>query len=568
MFKFFRRFNYYKNNLRVHKIGTNCSNYFKQNCTFSSECTLSQVYEPVIGLEVHVQILADSKLFSDAGTQFVARPNSQVAHLDLSLPGTLPVLNRSCVETAIRTAIAHECSISLESRFDRKHYFYGDMPCGYQITQQQEPIAYNGSIEFIVYDESINQINRIQNKSLDPYMKKCRLKQIQLEQDSGKSLVDLELNQNLIDLNRAGVALMEFVFEPELCSSLEAVCLVHELINRLQAINGSNCRMEEGSVRIDANVSIKPLGSSTLGTRTEIKNLNSFRFLRQAIDYEIDRQARLLNNNQVIINETLGFDFRTRKTFPMRDKEIVQDYRFFPEPNLPSILLNDSAVNEISNNTLIDIHMIRTFINEQQHSQLPQTIRKHLMVDENTNYQLTLREVYFLVNNSTIREIFIKTFEQTSTKNGIMLFNFIHKLTSPESMFDEPWQVSISADQLLTIINLSYLAELADLLIDGDISEPTAYDIVKLYIQKDDRKPRIIVQQYNWHLINDRKHIETICREVTKQIPKVAKKYAKTGIRKPKSMLIQNAQLALGNRVNENQLWDVFDDILLNPKRK
>lgn len=568
MFKFFRRFNYYNNNLRVHKIGTNCSNYFKQNCTFSSECTLSQVYEPVIGLEVHVQILADSKLFSDAGTQFVARPNSQVAHLDLSLPGTLPVLNRSCVETAIRTAIAHECSISPESRFDRKHYFYGDMPCGYQITQQQEPIAYNGSIEFIVYDESINQINRIQNKSLDPYMKKCRLKQIQLEQDSGKSLVDLELNQNLIDLNRAGVALMEFVFEPELCSSLEAVCLVHELINRLQAINGSNCRMEEGSVRIDANVSIKPLGSSTLGTRTEIKNLNSFRFLRQAIDYEIDRQARLLNNNQVIINETLGFDFRTRKTFPMRDKEIVQDYRFFPEPNLPSILLNDSAVNEISNNTLIDIHMIRTFINEQQHSQLPQTIRKHLMVDENTNYQLTLREVYFLVNNSTIREIFIKTFEQTSTKNGIMLFNFIHKLTSPESMFDEPWQVSISADQLLTIINLSYLAELADLLIDGDISEPTAYDIVKLYIQKDDRKPRIIVQQYNWHLINDRKHIETICREVTKQIPKVAKKYAKTGIRKPKSMLIQNAQLALGNRVNENQLWDVFDDILLNPKRK
>lgn len=568
MFKFFRRFNYYNNNLRVHKIGTNCSNYFKQNCTLSSECTLSQVYEPVIGLEVHVQILADSKLFSDAGTQFVARPNSQVAHLDLSLPGTLPVLNRSCVETAIRTAIAHECSISLESRFDRKHYFYGDMPCGYQITQQQEPIAYNGSIEFIVYDESINQINRIQNKSLDPYMKKCRLKQIQLEQDSGKSLVDLELNQNLIDLNRAGVALMEFVFEPELCSSLEAVCLVHELINRLQAINGSNCRMEEGSVRIDANVSIKPLGSSTLGTRTEIKNLNSFRFLRQAIDYEIDRQARLLNNNQVIINETLGFDFRTRKTFPMRDKEIVQDYRFFPEPNLPSILLNDSAVNEISNNTLIDIHMIRTFINEQQHSQLPQTIRKHLMVDENTNYQLTLREVYFLVNNSTIREIFIKTFEQTSTKNGIMLFNFIHKLTSPESMFDEPWQVSISADQLLTIINLSYLAELADLLIDGDISEPTAYDIVKLYIQKDDRKPRIIVQQYNWHLINDRKHIETICREVTKQIPKVAKKYAKTGIRKPKSMLIQNAQLALGNRVNENQLWDVFDDILLNPKRK
>ncbi|KAI2810574.1 hypothetical protein BLOT_001737 [Blomia tropicalis] len=498
---------------KVHKIGTNCSNYFKQNCTLSSECTLSQVYEPVIGLEVHVQILADSKLFSDAGTQFVARPNSQVAHLDLSLPGTLPVLNRSCVETAIRTAIAHECSISPESRFDRKHYFYGDMPCGYQITQQQEPIAYNGSIEFIVYDESINQINRIQNKSLDPYMKKCRLKQIQLEQDSGKSLVDLELNQNLIDLNRAGVALMEFVFEPELCSSLEAVCLVHELINRLQAINGSNCRMEEGSVRIDANVSIKPLGSSTLGTRTEIKNLNSFRFLRQAIDYEIDRQARLLNNNQVIINETLGFDFRTRKTFPMRDKEIVQDYRFFPEPNLPSILLNDSAVNEISNNTLIDIHMIRTFINEQQHSQLPQTIRKHLMVDENTNYQLTLRE-----------------------------------LTSPESMFDEPWQVSISADQLLTIINLSYLAELADLLIDGDISEPTAYDIVKLYIQKDDRKPRIIVQQYNWHLINDRKHIETICREVTKQIPKVAKKYAKTGIRKPKSMLIQNAQLALGNR--------------------
>lgn len=517
---------------------------------------VKQLYEPVIGLEVHAQIQSASKLFSSAPYNYFARPNTQVTYFDLSLPGTLPVLNRRCVETAIRTALALDCIISRKSLFDRKHYFYGDMPNGYQITQQREPIARDGWIDFIVYDDFWDSINMKSGLPPDkweykPYVKRCRLKQIQLEQDSGKSLVYSEDNQNLIDLNRAGVPLMEFVFEPDLRSTLEVSSLVRELILRLIAIEACNCRMNEGALRIDVNISIRPHKSTSLGTRTEIKNMNSFGQMRHAVEYEIKRQSELLQAGKPVVRETLGFDLRTKKTFVMRDKEIVQDYRFMPEPNLPPILLKDSDKGDPSGDAdgLIDIALFRSNL---PHLALPGTIRSKLAQPE---YQLTIREIYFLVLDLELRDYFFDLFEASKRKNGQEIYNYLQQLLTHESLSLEKWS------DLKAIISTAHLAELIDLLNDKRITFETTIDVIKNYQQKDTRSPLQIVEQYNWWILTDSAQIEAICREVIKSMSMNTEKYAKIGFKKRYSML-HKTQTAVGNRVNEADIWNVYDKIL------
>ena len=569
----------------------------------------------MIGLEVHAQLSTASKLFSSASALdlFTARPNSRVAAFDLSLPGTLPVLNRSAVIAAIRTALTLDCTVARRSSFDRKHYFYGDMPNGYQITQQRAPIARDGLLEFIVYDEyndhllfnsnpSAAQLKSRQNLLL-PYLKRCQLKQLQLEQDSGKSLADDDeedgeegetvalksscaRKQRLIDLNRAGVPLLEFVFEPQLTSSLEAASLVRELILRLQAIDVCSCRLAEGALRVDANVSIRPRGGSpTLGTRTEIKNLNSLRFLREAIDYEIGRQAELITAGGAVVNETLGFDFRSRRTYPMRDKEIVQDYRFMPEPNLPPVLLRNSAAEDRDQGDkgLLDIAAIADELtsfssSSSSNSLLPQQVRAQLLRPE---YNLSLREVFFLTGDAELRRLFLGVFEaisssssSSSSKNisGRQIFAFLHQLTTPPATFVDPerhWQYSVEVAELGRAISTGHLAELMGLLFGGRISEPTAYQILKSgYLQQKEESPPAmsspseIAHHHGWWLVVDEAEIEAVCRQVAASLPKIAAKFARSGVRRPRSMLVQRATEALQGRVNEAQLWPVFERIL------
>ncbi|XP_027199217.2 glutamyl-tRNA(Gln) amidotransferase subunit B, mitochondrial [Dermatophagoides pteronyssinus] len=513
-------------------------------------------YEPVIGLEVHAQILSDSKLFSSASTNFTSRPNSQATYFDVSLPGTLPVLNRKCVLAAIKTGLALNCRISNKSTFDRKHYFYGDMPNGYQITQQRNPIARDGYIEFIVYDDFYEN-----DRSFQPYLKQCRLKQIQLEQDSGKSLVDGEMNANLIDLNRAGVPLLEFVFEPDLSSTLEAISLVRELIAILKSIQACSCRMEEGALRVDANVSVRLVGNRELGTRTEIKNLNSFRFIREASEYEIRRQCSLLERGEKIINETLGYDIRTKNTFVMRDKEIVQDYRFMPEPNLPAIVLTNDA--EDMSKELININSI-----QKEMPRLPEHIRQSLL---DKRFGLSLREIYFLLQDSTQLHLFHQIFESSRRKCGLDCFEFLIGYLKP--IFQEkidPFTLNkiesinyrFSMENISEFVCQEYLGQLCDMIFDEKISETTAYDILKLYLQNEKRSPHEIVENYNWWLIKDMDQIENVCRQVIQQVPKIAKKYAKNGVRKQKSMLIQKAFVLMNHQVNEKMLWEIYDKLL------
>ncbi|KAI5730194.1 hypothetical protein M8J76_011066 [Diaphorina citri] len=295
-------------------------------------------WKSVVGLEVHIQIASLSKLFSGAKFEFSSPVNSCVSLFDAAIPGTLPSLNQKCVEAAILTSLALECNINLESRFHRKHYFYSDLPAGYQITQYDQPIAEYGQLKFNVFTPGIHKT---------PYEKVCKLRQVQLEQDSGKTIHDDFENRSLVDLNRAGVALMELVFDPDLSDGEEAAALVKELILILQCLGTSTCKMQEGVLRVDANVSVQRRTDTKLGTRSEVKNIGSIRGVANAVNFEIVRQVALLEQGGVVVNETRAYDAATKRTVSMRDKENIQDYRFMPDPNLLPLRVSESLISSL-----------------------------------------------------------------------------------------------------------------------------------------------------------------------------------------------------------------------------
>ncbi|KAL8608436.1 hypothetical protein ACOMHN_002669 [Nucella lapillus] len=293
------------------------------------DLTWKSDWQSRVGLEVHAQITSRSKLFSGAATRYGAPVNTQVAAFDAALPGTLPVLNQACVEAGLLTAVALGCTVNAVSAFDRKHYFYADMPAGYQITQQRQPLAQGGQLDFVY-------VRCREGEKVTAETRTCRLIQLQLEQDSGKSLHDFHSRRSLIDLNRAGIGLMELVTHPDLIGGEDAACFVRELQLLLKALGTCNGKMQEGSLRVDANISVNKPGEPW-GVRTEVKNINSVRNVSKAIDYEILRQIDILENGGQVENETRGFDAETSETVQMRDKEKLLDYRFMPEPNLPPL---------------------------------------------------------------------------------------------------------------------------------------------------------------------------------------------------------------------------------------
>ncbi|WP_333023513.1 Asp-tRNA(Asn)/Glu-tRNA(Gln) amidotransferase subunit GatB [Wolbachia endosymbiont of Pentidionis agamae] len=285
------------------------------------------VWEMVIGLEVHAQVSSNTKLFSCASTKFGNEHNTQVSLLDAAMPGTLPVLNYYCVEQAIRTGLALFAEINLNSYFDRKNYFYPDLPQGYQITQFFEPIVKNGKVFLCENNKEVNIIR------------------IHLEQDAGKSIHHKD--KTYIDLNRSGIALMEIVTAPDMRSSQEVAEFIKKLRQILRYVGSCDCDMEKGSLRCDANVSIRPQGTMELGTRCEIKNLNSIKNIMQAVDYEVQRQIKVIENGGKINQETLLFDVDSGKTKVMRGKEDASDYRYFPEPDLLPVTITQDTINLI-----------------------------------------------------------------------------------------------------------------------------------------------------------------------------------------------------------------------------
>ena len=285
-------------------------------------------YEAVIGLEVHLQLFTRTKIFCSCSTHFGDPPNSNVCPVCLGMPGALPVLNQEAVTMAMKAAMALNCAINPRSRFARKNYFYPDLPKGYQISQFDEPLASDGWIEIEV----------------DNVRKRIGVTRVHMEEDAGKSLhegfPDSDRN-SYIDLNRSGVPLIEIVSEPDLRTPDEAFEYVTRLKTLLLYLDVSNCNMEEGSLRCDANVSVRLAGATEFGVKTEVKNLNSFRFLHKALAYEIDRQIEVLEDGGTIHQETRLWDSREQRTYGMRSKEFAHDYRYFPEPDLLPLVITD-----------------------------------------------------------------------------------------------------------------------------------------------------------------------------------------------------------------------------------
>ena len=288
-------------------------------------------YEAVIGLEVHLQLATHSKIFCGASTAFGAEPNELVDPLTLGLPGSLPVLNRTVVEFAIMLGLAMNCEIRRENRFARKHYFYPDLPKGYQISQYEEPICERGSIEVRMEDRS----------------RSIGIRRIHMEEDAGKNIHDSRTGASLVDLNRAGVPLLEIVSEADLRTPAEASAYLKTVRQIARYLRVSDGNMEEGSLRCDANISLRPLGQLEFGTRAEVKNMNSFKFVELALEYEIARQYKILKDGGKVQQETRLFDSAAGVTRSMRSKEESADYRYFPDPDLPPLVIEPRWIEEI-----------------------------------------------------------------------------------------------------------------------------------------------------------------------------------------------------------------------------
>jgi len=288
-------------------------------------------YEAVIGLEVHAQMLTDTKIFCGCSTKFGSEPNSQTCQICIGMPGVLPVLNKKALEFAIRTGLATNCTIASYSRFARKNYFYPDLPKGYQISQYEHPICEHGYIEIVV----------------DGTDKKIGITRIHMEEDAGKNIHEGGGNYSFVDLNRTGVPLMEIVSEPDMRTPSEAVEYMKKLRAIVRYLGVCDGNMEQGSLRCDANVSVRPVGQKEFGTRAEIKNINSFRFVEKAIEYEIKRQIKVIEDGGKVIQETRLWDSNKGITESMRSKEEAHDYRYFPDPDLVPITVEQTTIDEI-----------------------------------------------------------------------------------------------------------------------------------------------------------------------------------------------------------------------------
>ena len=288
-------------------------------------------YEVVIGLEVHAQVLSESKLFSTSSTKFGAEPNTQVSLVDAAFPGMLPVINEFCIKQAVKTGIGLNAKINKKSIFDRKNYFYADLPQGYQISQYKNPIVGEGIVILDLPDGE----------------KSIGIERLHLEQDAGKSIHDIDPQNTFVDLNRSGVALMEIVSKPDLRSLEEVNLYIKKLRSIMKYLGTCDGNMQEGSLRADVNVSVRKKGDQKLGTRCEIKNVNSIKFMQMAIDYEANRQADIIEEGGLVDQETRLFDTKKNETRSMRSKEDAHDYRYFPDPDLLPLEVSDEYISKI-----------------------------------------------------------------------------------------------------------------------------------------------------------------------------------------------------------------------------
>ena len=435
-------------------------------------------YEVIIGLEVHAQVLSESKLFSSSPTKFGSEPNTQVSLVDAAFPGMLPVINEFCIKQAIKTGIGLNAKINNKSIFDRKNYFYADLPQGYQISQYKNPIVGEGSVTLDMPDGE----------------KMIGIERLHLEQDAGKSIHDIDPENTLVDLNRSGVALMEIVSKPDLRSLDEVNAYIKKLRSIMRYLGTCDGNMQEGSLRADVNVSVRKKGETELGTRCEIKNVNSIKFMQMAIDYEANRQVDILEEGGSIDQETRLFDTKKNETRSMRTKEDAHDYRYFPDPDLLPLELNDDFINEI----------------KKEIPELPDEKKKRFI----EKFNLSPYEANILVSDIETS----KYFEDVSKNSDVKLAtNWItgelFALLNNKSI--EITESPITSENLAKLINL---------IKDGTISGKIAKTVFEIMADSG-KDPKKIVEEKGLKQQSDPKELEKIIDKVISDNPKNVEAY-------------------------------------------
>lgn len=468
-------------------------------------------YEIVIGLEVHCELSTKTKIFCSCSAEFGGEPNTHCCPICMAMPGTLPVLNEKVVEYAVKAGLATNCTISQNSKNDRKNYFYPDLPKAYQISQYDMPLCEHGYVTIETEDGE----------------KKIRLLRIHIEEDAGKLNHDDYGRGTFVDLNRAGVPLIECVSEPDLRSAQEVDSYLRKLKSIFEYIEVSDCKMQEGSLRADVNVSVRKKGEAEFGTRTEMKNMNSFRSISRAIEYEANRQIEVLENGGEIVQETLRWDDVSGRTFPMRDKEDAQDYRYFPDPDLVAIKLSDEYIENI----------------RKALPELPES-RKKRYLDE---YQLIPKAANFVTSSKYYSDMFeeaIKICNNPKTASNLMMSEIARILNERE---EEPENIPFTGKEL---------GELVELIDKGTISSSIAKKVLEeLFVEV--KAPSEIIEEKGWVQISDEGAIKEVVMKILEANPQSIADF-KAGKDKALGFLVGQAMKETKGKANPQMLNKMF----------
>lgn len=476
---------------------------------------MAKQYETVIGLEVHVELATKTKIFCGCSTEFGGAPNTHTCPVCTGMPGSLPVLNKQVVEYAAAIGLATNCDITQVCKFDRKNYFYPDNPQNYQISQLYQPIARNGYVEIEVGDTT----------------KKVRIHEMHMEEDAGKLVHDEWGEVSLVDLNRSGVPLVEIVSEPDMRSADEVIAYLEKLRLIIQYLGASDCKLQEGSMRADVNLSVREEGSDTFGTRTEMKNLNSFKAIARAIEAERDRQIDLLESGKEVVQETRRWDDTKEKSYAMRSKEDAQDYRYFPEPDLVPIVISDEWLEEIR-------------------SRQPE-FRTEKLARYREEFDIPQYDAEIITNSKKMADIFEAATAICNKPKKVSNWLMVETMRLLKEHNIEPEKISFSPENLAKLINL----------VDaGTINGSVAKEVFEK-VFTDDVDPDKYVEEHGLKTVNDEGALKAVLEEVIAKNPQAIADY-KGGKEKALGALVGQTMKAMKGKANPGMINEMLKEML------
>lgn len=472
-------------------------------------------YETVIGLEVHVELATKTKIFCGCSTAFGGAPNSHTCPVCTGMPGSLPVLNKQVVEYAMAVGLATNCTINKNCKFDRKNYFYPDNPQNYQISQLYQPICLNGGVEI----ETENGIKTI------------GIHEIHMEEDAGKLIHDEENNCSIVDYNRSGVPLIEIVSEPDMRSAGEVIAYLEKLRLIIQYLGASDCKLNEGSMRADVNLSVREIGATEYGTRTEMKNLNSFRAIARAIENETKRQIDIIEAGEKVVQETRRWDDNKEYSYAMRSKEDAMDYRYFPEPDLVSVVISDEWINDVK-------------------LRQPE-LRDEKLKRYKEEYDIPEYDAKIITNSKKMADIFEETTKLCGKPKKVSNWLMVETLRLIKETETEPEELKFSPENLAALI---------DLVEAGKINGAVAKEVFE-HVFKENINPSEYVKAHGLESVNDEGALEEIAIQIAKDNPQSVADY-KAGKTKAIGFLVGQAMKATKGKANPGALNKLFAKIL------